>query len=729
MNKNLMALLLATSLAACADRDVPAGPARLAPYVQPTGDLTTQTLPSEYIVVLKDVSDVAREAGFAARAGAAVTAQWERTIRGFAMRASAEALRTVRENPQVAFVEPNMVVTAQGTQAPVPSWGLDRIDQQNLPLNNSYTYPNTGSGVHVYIIDTGVFLTHNEFSGRLGAGIDIVTPGGNANDCNGHGTHVAGTVGGTLYGVAKAVTLHPVRVLDCAGGGSTAGVISGINWVAANRITPAVASMSLGGSFSAALNNATTALIAANVTTSVPSGGSAADACNFSPASTPNAITVNAANKVGNSAPSTNFGPCTDLYAPGSNIVSAWNTSNTASLTLSGTSMAAAHVAGAAALYLNANPASTPAQVAAALVNNAALNKLGNVPASTPNKLLNIQFIGGPPVNQPPVASFTISCQNATVPQNCTLDASSSSDDGGLANLTFAWANNAGRPAKTGTPVKYQYSVTNPNTFDVTLTARDAQGLTSTRTATVTILGAILFQDNFSVLGTKLNLALWTTEIGIGSFLGRTQLADWVTPGGIGQFVVGATGAQVALHTYNPTGFSLYGTHGKTVATFQPTATSGVSLTQRMQLTSLQRGLVYGIYLYACIPPAPPCATHDEIDIELVTNFLQSGAPLQVQLNRYAAEPFGAGNGVIVNLPAGFDPLAAHDWTIRWSFARIEYLVDGLLLHAATTKVPQGPMNATVIAWGPDAGWPAAFHASLQPASSPPLGQSFTALL
>ena len=187
------------------------------------------------------------------------------------------------------------------------------------------------------------------------------------------------------------------------------------------------------------------------------------------------------------------------------------------------------------------------------------------------------------------------------------------------------------------------------------------------------------------------------------------------------------TGAQLALQTYNPTGFSLYGTHGKTLATFRPTATSGVSLTGRLQLTSLQRGLVYGVYFYSCIPPT--CATHDEIDIELVTNVLQPGAPLQVQHNRYAAEPFGAGNGGLVNLPAGFDPLAVHDWTIRWSFSRIEYLVDGQLLYTATTKIPQGPMNATVIAWGPASGWPTAYDPSLQPVGSPAQNQSFVALL
>ena len=488
MKKYVAAFGAALVLAACADSTMPAGPSRLAPMLEPTGDLTTQVIPNEYIVVLHDqVGDVAGTASGAARAGAQVTAQWERALKGFAIRATPEVVRGLRADPRVKFVEANGVMTASGTQAPAPSWGLDRIDQANLPLDNSYTYPNTGAGVHAYIIDTGIFLTHTDFTGRVSNGFDAVTPGGTANDCAGHGTHVSGTLGGTTFGVAKTVTLHPVRVLDCSGSGSFAQVISGINWVAANRITPAVANMSLGGGFSAAVNAATTALVAANVTTAVASGNSTLDACNFSPASTPNAITVNAENKLGNHSSFSNFGPCTDIYAPGSNIISDWFTSNTATATLSGTSMASPHVAGAAALFLSANPASTPAQVAAALINNAGLNKVGNVPANTPNKLLNIQFIGGSPGNLPPVANYTITCQTATVPHTCTLDASSSTDDGGFGNLTFTWTNTVGRATKTGTVVSYQFKTTLPNTFAVTLTAKDGPGLTGTKTATVTI--------------------------------------------------------------------------------------------------------------------------------------------------------------------------------------------------------------------------------------------------
>lgn len=253
----------------------------------------------------------------------------------------------------------------------------------------------------------------------------------------------------------------------------------------------------------------------------------------------------------------------------------------------------------------------------------------------------------------------------------------------------------------------------------------------SPTTVTVSAGTGVLFQDNFATPGTRLDLAKWSTETGCTSFFGRTQLADWVTPGGVGQFVVGANGAELALNTYNPTGSSLYGTHAKTLQSFQPTANTAVTLTARLKLTSLQKGIVYGIYFYA--PPASPCSgsntNHDEIDIELVTNLLQPGSTPRVQLNRYAGEPLGAGNGELVDLPGGFDPLAFHDWTIRWTPSRVDYLVDNTLLKSYTTHVPQGPMQANAVAWGPAADWAAAYDASLQPAGSQPQNQRFVGLL
>jgi hypothetical protein len=240
--------------------------------------------------------------------------------------------------------------------------------------------------------------------------------------------------------------------------------------------------------------------------------------------------------------------------------------------------------------------------------------------------------------------------------------------------------------------------------------------------------GAIVFQDNFSTPGTTLDLNKWTTETGPGSYFGRTQLANWL-PGGVGQFVVGAGGAELALNTYNPTGSQFYGTHGKTIYEFQPAANTAIRFTTRLQLTSLQPGIVYGIYLYGCAPGL--CATqHDEIDIELVTNALQpGGGGLMVQLNRYVNEGGGEGHGNMVALPAGFDPLAMHDWTIVWSLTRIDYLVDGVLLASVSDYVPQGPMQVNENAWAPDAAWAAAYSASLEPASNAAENQRFVALL
>lgn len=238
---------------------------------------------------------------------------------------------------------------------------------------------------------------------------------------------------------------------------------------------------------------------------------------------------------------------------------------------------------------------------------------------------------------------------------------------------------------------------------------------------------ALLFQDTFGTPGTHLDYSKWTTVTGAASFLGRTQLADW-TPSGSGEFVVGANGAELSLSTFNPTGFSLYGTQAETLESFQPAGDESIDFTTTMQLTSLQPGLVYGMYLYGCVQAL--CATqHDEIDIEVVTNALQSGSPLMVELNRYADEPLGAGNGGLVDLPTGFDPLAVHNWTIEWSLTSVAYFVDGTLLAEDTTHVPQGPMEANEIAWGPATDWPQAYSASLQPVATSAENQTFTAYL
>ncbi|WP_229401416.1 S8 family peptidase [Micromonospora okii] len=315
---------------------------------------------------------------------------YEHALRGFAATMSRATARRIAAEADVSYVEQNRVVRALGTQPSPPSWGLDRIDQRDLPLDGSYTYPTTAAAVRVYVIDTGVRTTHTTFGGRATWGVNT-TGDGTDTDCNGHGTHVAGTIGGSQYGVAKGVSLVAVKVLGCGGNGTLAGVTAGVDWVTGHHTAgvPAVANMSLGAAGSdTSLENAVRNSIADGVVYALASGNSNSDACNFTPARVGEALTVNATTSGDARASFSNWGGCTDVFAPGDGIVSASNGSDTATATLSGTSMAAPHVAGAAALVLDGNPGFTPSQVASALLDAATLNKVGNPGSGSPNRLL-----------------------------------------------------------------------------------------------------------------------------------------------------------------------------------------------------------------------------------------------------------------------------------------------------------------------------------------------------
>ena len=353
----------------------------------------------QYIVVLKEsaariasearpnalVSTIAAQMAGSHRVQ--VVRSFDHALRGFVVRADDAALAGLLADSRVAYVEEDGIMSTDATQSGA-TWGIDRIDQRSLPLSGTYTYNRTASGVHAYIIDTGILTTHTQFGGRIGNGYTAISDGRGVTDCNGHGTHVAGTVGGSTYGVAKGVTLHPVRVLGCTGSGSNSGVIAGMDWVAQNRTLPAVANMSLGGGFSQATNDAVQRMVNAGVTVVVAAGNDNANACNYSPASAASAVTVGSTTSSDARSSFSNYGACLDIFAPGSSITSAWYTSTTATNTISGTSMASPHVAGAAALYLSINPSASPATVVNALNANATTGKVTSPGTSSPNRLL-----------------------------------------------------------------------------------------------------------------------------------------------------------------------------------------------------------------------------------------------------------------------------------------------------------------------------------------------------
>jgi subtilisin family serine protease len=389
MKRAIAATLAALALAACSESSqspaAPSSPELLSAPQAPYYAKGADGIAGQYIVVFKDdVADaLSRADSKIFKLGGLTKFTYDGALKGFAARLDPGAVALLQADPDVAYIEQDAVVHTLTTQSGA-TWGIDRIDQRNRPLSGTYTYTSTGSGVTAYIIDTGIQTSHSQFGGRAAVAYDAI--GGNGQDCNGHGTHVAGTVGSATYGVAKGVALRAVRVLDCNGSGTNSGVIAGMNWVASNHVAKSVANMSLGGGYSASVNSAANNLAASGVFLAVAAGNSSADACNYSPASAANTTTVAASTNTDAKASYSNYGGCVDLYAPGSSITSTWLSGGTN--TISGTSMATPHVTGVAALYKATNGDASYSTIRSWLTSNATANVISGNVSGTPNRLL-----------------------------------------------------------------------------------------------------------------------------------------------------------------------------------------------------------------------------------------------------------------------------------------------------------------------------------------------------
>jgi len=478
-----------------------------------------------YIVVMRSTGDLASEEAVIANTGGRTEKRISNAINALSVKVKHSDVSRLRNDPNVLSIELDQPMYALDTQSPTPSWGLDRIDQTALPLNSTFTATAKGVGVDAYIVDTGIYSTHSEFTGRLASGFTAIVDGNGTNDCNGHGTHVAGTTAGTTYGIAKSATLIPVRVLSCTGSGSTSGVIAGLDWIVANHVAgkPAVANLSLGGGASTALDTAVQNVINDGVVMAVAAGNDGLNACNYSPARAVNAVTVGATGAfyTGETTDTrsgySNFGTCLDIFAPGSNIVSSWMGSTTATNTISGTSMATPHVAGVAAVLFGRYPTSTPAQIATMLRNSATPNVVLAAGTGSPNYLLYLDPLGGPIATPTPVAP--------SAPTGITITPST-----GSISVRFT----AGA-AGTSPITTYKYSLDGGTTWATRQSGTTASpiaitGLVNGTTYSVSIRAVSLVADGTASTAISASLANAPATPTIGSATanaGRTATVTW----------------------------------------------------------------------------------------------------------------------------------------------------------------------------------------------------------
>ena len=517
-------------------------------------------------------------------------------LRGFSVTLPSTAASRLAADPLVAAVTRDQRVTVDTVQSGA-QYDLDRTDQRS-GTDGSYTYNATGAGVHAYDIDTGITPGHTDFGGRASVGYDAMNDGHNGIDCNGHGTHTAGTIGGTVHGMAKQVSLVAVRVLDCNGSGSSSQIIAGVDWVARNAVHPAVANMSLGSSVGtdSSIDAAVNGLISSGVTVAVAAGNGygnglyAQDACSTSPADVPNAITVSATDSTDTKPIWANTGTCVDIFAPGVGVVSDWYTSSTATQSDDGTSMSTPHVAGAAALYLQSNPSATPAQVASFLTSQATAGAVKSPGTGSPNKLLYIGGIsagGTPPANVPPTASYSFTTSGLSA----TFTDTSTDSDGTIASRSWTFGDGT---TGTGSPASHTYAAA--GTYAVTDTVTDNSGASASTSKSVTVTAGGSSDPDPATP----NLTSGVAKSATSGASGTWQYFKVNVPSAGKTVALSLTGPSCGLLSC-PADLDLYGRNGSkpTSATYSCSSATGSS-SESCTITGAPAGYTYvGVYVYS----------------------------------------------------------------------------------------------------------------------------------